>query len=416
MIDLTAELQFVASQFGKWTQRQIRDSLCPARSAVEALEIVSFIQRGSDHEWGRALWMVLVAKLVPGKARLEQRAAGEIVQKLCCREMCVNVASYRRRRGSEQRESLTVFVLHIVQQGEGQNVVRTQINLDLGQIAAAQERIAIRTFRKIFEDIIVVLSVRGIEKPDLTLLDRARNRGAWHPLVEAESLALFVLPGWDEVRSVKTKMVVAHPGVEVYDPTRFFPKLGGNAGAFNIDLPHRVRAEAHGEIAADRRSNVKAVEHISALVSIGPGNVNLPGRVLHYLREKGQQITDIARRGIGNVDDLGRAQHLAIGRLRRIDSLNRGANVHRLFQLLHMWDHDLERLRTVDCQILLGHGIEVSFLRTHSERAIGVEADKASAARGIGLHPQHFSGSCISKNDNSVRNNDTVFIAHHDRE
>ena len=89
-------------------------------------------------------------------------------------------------------------------------------------------------------------------------------------------------------------MVVTHSGIEVNDAARLLPKLGRDACALNANLAHGIGAKPHREIAAHRRGDLEAVEHINGLVSICTSNVDLTRRILHHLRQEWQRIADVA--------------------------------------------------------------------------------------------------------------------------
>src|SRR5690348_8206274 len=104
---------------------------------MKFFEVVSLVAVRSNHKWIWALRVVLVTKRIPGKSCFEHCSTREVVQLFYGAQIRIEIAFYGCRCRSEQRKSLAVFILHIVQEAKTENVIWAKIDLHLGKVAAA---------------------------------------------------------------------------------------------------------------------------------------------------------------------------------------------------------------------------------------------------------------------------------------
>src|SRR5205085_2380729 len=142
---------------------------------------------------------------------------------------------------------------------------------------------------------------------------RAGERESRNKLVERNSV--LVLERGNEVCRIETKFVVADPGSKRYDAAARLSEFHRVSRGGNFDCADRVRTEPHRQRSAHRRRNVESVEQVLCLPGLSAGDVDLAGSVLNNSRIKRQQIADIARGWIRNVDDLGGLHAARVGGL-----------------------------------------------------------------------------------------------------
>ena len=160
------------------------------------------------------------------------------------------------------------------------------------------------------------------------------------------------LKGREKVGCVKAKLVVAHPGVERNHASRGLTEFDRIARGFRIDRANSIRADAHGQLAADRGTDIESIQLVERRIGFRSGNMNLAGSVLHYARGEGKQIANIPRCGIGDVDDLRSIEGALVGDLVGIDSRGGRMHIHLFAHYLFMGQHHFNDLPMSICLAL----------------------------------------------------------------
>src|SRR6185437_7912018 len=172
---------------------------------------------------------------------------------------------------------------------------------------------------------VVVFHLQAVVKPGAVAKQRAGKGEAGNKLVEAQAIDL--VKRRNKVCRIEAKFVVAHPRKERDDTAGGAAILHREAGEFDLNGADRVRADAHGQVAVDGRADIKTVKQVERFPSLRPGDMDLLAGALDHTRIERQQIANVARGWIRNVDDLRGIHDLRIGDLVRIDSRRRRSDI-----------------------------------------------------------------------------------------
>src|SRR5205085_11652270 len=121
-------------------------------------------------------------------------------------------------------------------------------------------------------------------------------------------------------------------------------ELRGVAAAFHINGANGIGADAQLKEAGGRLADIEAIEHILRLIAGGAGDVDLrAGELrarLHHTGDEAQDLANVTRGGVRNVDEVAADQRLGARGALRIDGGSHVRDVDDLADRLLVGDGD----------------------------------------------------------------------------
>ena len=343
VVEVDACLQVVAPRSVVRGQKQRGLTLLAAGVCGQVFKVAALGLLRGNFVGAISMRFVTVAESDYPQTKLQQSSAGEAMLIAQVRQPGDGIALGRALLRHEGREAVVGRMVVVEEQSGGEDVRGGQIYLDFGQIAATQQMVGIRIGRKPLNVDVVVFRFQTIEEPGAIAHDGPGNRDPGNELVEAQPVALA--KRGQKICGVEAELVVAHAGIESYDAPGSFAELNRVAGGLGINRAHRIRTDPHGELSAGGGADIESIQQIEGGVGLGSGHMNLPRSILHHARGEGQQIADVARSRIRQVDDGRRIEGAFVGDLFEIDAAWGRDDIHLLEHYLLMGQlhfHELE--------------------------------------------------------------------------
>lgn len=336
---------------------------------------------GVDEERGVSVWSVAEVVLIEAETGFEEFASGEVMLVFDAGDVggfdVFGIGELRALRGQEG-----VLVVEFVdQETAGENIAAGEIGLELGEIADAEDMVVVGTDREFGVDVVFVLDVEGVVKPDLSFHDGAGEGEAWKDLVEAPSV--LVLHGRDEVGGPDAEVIVANAGVEGKHAGRSFTGFGGLAGRFDADGAEGVGADADLKLSVGGLGDVEAVEQGEGLIGFAASEVRLASLVENDAGDEVEGVAIVVGAGIDHVDDIEAAESLLRGDLGRINGGRGFVDIDGLADFLLAGEGDFDGGSAGDLNVGLIDGVEAFFLDMNLVLAEG-EGGKLAASIEIG--------------------------------
>ncbi len=272
----------------------------------------------------------------------------------------------------------------VEQQPARHDVGRRGIGLELDQVASAQQVIGVGAVRKFLDVDVVVLRFQTVEEPCAVALQRPGKGDAGNEFVKANSIGLP--ERGKKVGGVEAEFVVTHSGVERHDAPSASAELDRIACRLLVDGANRIGADAKAKNPADRRANIESIQRVQSRPGLRSGHVHLASRIRNHARIERQQVADVARGGVGHIDDLRQIHGALIGGLLRVYAGDRGSYADLLeHHLLVIEDNsrfpreriDLAQYRLIEPRLFDAHAVGL-FLLEEVRSLSGVIGRKAN--------------------------------------
>ena len=359
VVQIEAHLHVVLP--GPVPRRQIqrRGSLQPLGAPGQILKVTTLRHLRRNFVRRTSVRLIPVANAYVSDPQIEQPAAGKALLIPQGWKPGDRVSFHRALLRNERRNTVIRRVIVVRKQPGGKDVGRGQVVLHLHQIAAANQFVGVGAGRQFRNIKIVVLRLHAVVPPGPVALDGSGKRESRHELVEADSVQFA--EGWNEIRRVEAELVVAHAGRESQHASRGAAVLHGIPRSLGVDRAHRIGAHPQAQRAADRRADVESVHRVQRFPRLRARHMHLLCRILHHAGKERQQVADVARSLIGNVDDLRGVHRRPVGNLLVVDPGQRCSHVYLLVHDLfvrqchlyaRLFRFDPARIRRVETRLL----------------------------------------------------------------
>ena len=300
---------------------------------------------------------------------------------------------------------LIVGEVHV--EAAGQDIARSQVGLNLEEIAEAPENVAVRAGRQLGNDDVVVFAIEGVVEPGPPLADGAGQDEARRELIESDST--LVLQRWEEVGGDKAEVVVASRGIELDDAAGAFSVFGRDATGLDIYGTKRIGRDAQEQLSVGGLGDVEAVKQDLGLIGFSAGDVRLDVHVIDDLRNVFQRFAVVPGRRVRKIDDIDAADLFLRADLFRIDGRRRFRHIDRFAYLPLTHQREFKAGCLVEVQIVSLGGVEVFLFDPGFVVCDGGRGQRAHAG-GTSSAQQGRRSIRSGEFNTGIRDADTIFV------
>src|ERR1700677_1996602 len=228
--------------------------------------------------------LVTIAKVQDSHAHLQQSSVREAMLVAYIGQPRADIGLGSALLGHQRRDAVVGRMVIVEEKSNRQDVSGREVHLNFRQVAAAHQVVGVGTGWKLLNIDVVVLRLQAVKKPRALAHDGAGKGEPGNELVEPQSIEFFYRR--DKVGRIKAKLVVAHAGVERDHSSRGLAEFDRIPGGFRVNRTHCIRADSHGQLAADGGTDIESIQLVERRIRWRSGNMNLTGCVLHYARSK----------------------------------------------------------------------------------------------------------------------------------